>query len=328
MKELVIGDPFLVQLNVTTRCLFECDYCYLSEFKKGKPQSISVSRAIFFLEKFREYHEEYGLKVELNITGGDLWLYPEVEKLLDYVCKSPFIVKRGLMINSLWWEKSRKLITDYHKYINGIQLNIDSINASDTDIPFLQSLGINCYVKVMLSRSENYWNNQIRKLKKILIKFPGLKVSVDRFCPLSEQQLLNTCTTSEMIKKVKLLQKLGASVFVTDDPLISAYLNQGQNIDKDCVTGCAIPNGGTVLFPDGNIRLCARLPQINSGFNWKNFNLIDYINKFQDIRSMRKCRDCSLFQICNGGCPATSYFLHRKMSTDINCLKTYGNVLY
>lgn len=93
----------------------------------------------------------------------------------------------------------------------------------------------------------------------------------------------------------------------------------------DEMRGCIIPNGGLAVFPSGDIKLCARIPQFETGFNIKNFNLIKYIQGFRYIKNeiKKNCSGCNFEELCDGGCVATSYNVAKKITNDAQCMKNH-----
>jgi MoaA/NifB/PqqE/SkfB family radical SAM enzyme len=87
METVTIGDPFVVQINLTTRCTLRCPYCYL---RNTKVSSIDINSLKLFLLKFKKWTQDYNFQLHINLTGGDLWLYPEIKEICEFCIPPKF----------------------------------------------------------------------------------------------------------------------------------------------------------------------------------------------------------------------------------------------
>ncbi|MBI2310448.1 SPASM domain-containing protein [Candidatus Collierbacteria bacterium] len=326
ITDVVLGNPYLVQVNLLTDCIYRCDYCYLKELRDHKEQFLPLSRLKKFIKKFAVYKKLYGLELCLNLTGGDLWLHPEIGEVFNFVSLSPIVVKVGLMINSLWSDKSRDLILEIKPKLSSVQLNIDALLNREEDLVWLSNQGIRRSVKILLSQNRSYFQTQLITLKSLVKADPNLRVAVDRLCPVGVDQIGDVVNLESSLEMIDEIRNIVGSTYIEDDPLLLAVLidkkvlPEDQNFDES-LRGCAIPGGGTVIFPDGSIKLCARIPDFSTGFEIENFDLIKYVTKFSKVKKVyRKCSSCKLQTNCLGGCPASSYIANGyKIGADINC---------
>jgi radical SAM protein with 4Fe4S-binding SPASM domain len=265
------------------------------------------------------------LEINVTLTGGDLWLHPEYESIIRETAERDFVNRIVLMTNSLWHKEARRVIKKVKKKLARVHLNIDaySKDSHDEDIEFLLNEGISVGVKVLLSKNNAYFESQIKILERLAKKYPNLKVAVDRLCPIEKTQLGQVVVGSEMQKMLKRVKSIGAK-FITEDPLLAAE-RKIIECREDDLTGCPIPNGALTLYPDGKVRLCARIPDFETGFTIDNFDLLDYVKKMDWVVKARTkgCEGCPLLARCRGGCPATSFIYNGdKVGRDINCLLT------
>ncbi len=323
--EISIGNPFIIQFNLLKRCIFNCPYCYLKHQRSDAIFLFSDYKKFF--DKLDKYNKEYGLTYKLNITGGDIWYHPEINKILKFSFDKKYVIKIALLINSLWHKDSKKIVLSIKDKIGLIQLNIDSKNLFD-DIGFLDKNNIKSAIKIFLSKDEKYFQKQIKILKSVIEKNQKIIISLDRLCPIDNNQKKEMLSNSELIKKIVFLQRITKNLISVDDPLLKSLIYDKINTKfKIGLKGCIIPNGGVAIYPNGDIKLCSRIPSFQTGFNTRNFELVKYINKYISIRQnrLKKCCKCEYFDSCQGGCPATSYYLTKKFQ-DINCLnKKNGN---
>lgn len=329
-RTVVIGSPYLLQFNLLTACEYSCSYCYLSDLRNKKGSHLLRAKDYKrFISKFGEYSSKYHVEISVNITGGNIWLHPEIGEILDHTYSQPFINNFGLMVNDLSYKDSRKMVESVKSKLDIVQLNIDSLSSGSDDVAFLQEMGVRSCVKIMLSNSKNYLTFQTQILEDLLSRFKSLLVSFDRLCPVYVEQFGNVLETGGMLKVINSINTQYPGRVVTNDPLIKAYLMTGASTDfnsKEDLSGCVIPNSGLSIYPDAAIKLCARIPGFETGFDIDNFDLISYIEKYSALLNKRKegCEVCRYFLFCQGGCPATSFLSKERIfARDINCLLEY-----
>lgn len=322
-----MGSPYLLQFNLLTDCIFNCGYCYLSELRKKHEKSLSFDSYKKFIDRFSRYFIDHGIEIRIDLTGGDLWLHKDIEKIVSYTYELPYVSSIGLMINSLWHPGAKNIILKIKDKIASIQLNVDALTNRADDLIWLSKHGIRMSIKIMISKDKNYFRAQLRTLDQLRKKVPNLHVAVDRLCPVSVEQVNEVAPLTETIEMVKEVVKRDPNLFVGEDPLLLAVLRKrgivkSDELEGDCLTGCAIPSGGLVIFPDGSIKLCARIPSFDTGLNVETFDLFEYIKKYSNLsKKDEKCDSCTLGSSCQGGCPATSFLANGgRFGRDINCL--------
>lgn len=99
---IILGSPYLIPVNLLTEYIYKCNYCYLKKLRVGNGCYLMFNDYKRFLDKFRIYHEDYGLNVRVDLTGGDLWLYPKYNQIIKETVTRDYVSEIGLMINSLW----------------------------------------------------------------------------------------------------------------------------------------------------------------------------------------------------------------------------------
>lgn len=321
-KQVLIANPYYVQLHLLKDCIFNCSYCYLKNCEDGS--RLKVNQIKKLLRQFTTYYQNYGLQTHINLTGGDIWLYQNLERILELLDKLPAVISYSLLINSLWHKKSMTLIKKYRQKISLVQLNIDALRKRPDDLTFFEQNKLRCVVKIMLSRNEPYYRQQLNTLKMLIKIHPEMQVSVDRLCPISANQANQTLSTVELKQKLHEILAITKNIFIVDDPLLKSYLLTERLLKtspENAWTGCVIPSGGLAIYPNGQVKLCARLPIIDTGFTIDNFVLDQYIEGFASIRQQQlaPCPKCKYKNACQGGCPATSYIDKRIITKDKQC---------
>ncbi|MEK9147489.1 MAG: SPASM domain-containing protein [Patescibacteria group bacterium] len=321
VQEIYIANPFVVQIHLNKKCFLGCSYCYLRNIKDSYINTEHVKKFLANLNLLAKRHK---FNLHINLTGGDLFFHPKIDQICQDIYHIPSVGSISLMVNTLWHKKAYKIVLALKDKLDAIQVNIDVISSRIDDVKFLKENNIKTVVKVMLAKN-NDMNQQVEIAKKIQEINPGILVGVDRFCPQSAGDRKYMLSRQELVKAIKRLKK-EFFLFITDDPLVESIINKPSDIvdiDQNVMRGCIIPNGGLAIFPDGKIKLCARIPQFETGFNIKNFNLIKYIQTFKHVSGMvkEKCAGCNFIQLCNGGCVATSYSLIDNFTRDAQCMK-------
>lgn len=315
-NKLFLGSPYLIQFNLLTQCPNHCDYCYLKQLGSKR---LSLSDVEKFLNKFKEISQKYKLKLNINLLGGDLWLHPEIDKIIKFLFEQENVKGISICVNNLWSSEGKSLILKYKDKINVVQLNIDSLEGRQDDIIFLEKHIIPAGVKIMLSKYHNI-KRRIRIAKRFIKLNPDLKIFITRLCPQNKEELRHVMEFGDLLDITSEL-KNNFKNFSTEDPLVKTLIGKSYNISEDCIQGCLIPNGGLTVFPDKTIKICARIPSFKTGFTINNFDFIKYLKAFSYISRIRKqCDRCKFFESCQGGCLATSYIKYNGFDRDIHCL--------
>jgi len=263
-------------------------------------------------------------------------MHSEIEKICNFVYSQKFISKISLLINDLNYKKAKEIILGLKDKIDVVQVNLALMSERKEDLAFLAENDIKSVVKLMLSKSVDI-SNQIKIANSLKEAHPGLLISIDRFCPLNRSDYKNVLSLDSFLRVIRKIKLIFGSSFITDDPVIKtiSYLEaksnkRARNLDLvglNCISGCIVPNGGFAVYPDGDIKLCSRMSGFNTGFNVDNFDLLEYLKKFYYIQEIRKnnCGKCKLFNLCLGGCIATSYAKNNLINKDAHCLENLSH---
>lgn len=323
-QKICIANPFIVQIHLNKKCSLKCSYCYL---RGVGDDYLSFTDLNFFLNSFNPFFKKHKLFLAVSIVGGDLFFHPDVYKICQYVYKKESVKHISLLVNTLWHKDAYKIILMLKNKLDAVQVNTDVIESRVEDIKFLKDNNVKTIVKIMLAKN-NDTERQVKIAKRLRKINPKILVSVDRFCAQSESEYKNVLSRKELFDVIEKLKK-EFSLFITDDPLVKSFLaKKARHVnDNQCnaMQGCIIPSGGLAVFPSGDIKLCARIPQFETDFNIKNFNLIKYIQRFRYVKNeiKKNCSGCNFEELCDGGCVATSYNLAKKFTNDAQCVKNH-----
>ena len=318
--EIAIGSPYVVQFNLTNRCILNCAYCYLKSANLKPNSFLEFSQFQSMIAKLAKASSIYGFDLQVNLTGGDLWLYPKAERILTLLENEPRVTGIGLMLNNLWHPKAKKYLKIVKSKLTIIQLNIDTLGNRSEDISYLIDSNIRTAIKILISNDKTYFQKQCNEAKGLLKKHPKLLISFDRLTPSDSTQVKNL--SSEPLYKQQLykIKQIAGKNLITDDPFSSCHTKIPKT-PSDSVYGCAIPFSGITVFPDSTIKICARIPQYDTKFDTQNFEFEKYIKKFNHLHQLKskKCQGCVFKTFCSGGCPATSFIISKKITRDIHC---------
>lgn len=318
--EIAIGSPYVAQFNLTNRCILDCAYCYLKSANIKTNSFLEYQQFQDMINKLVQASSSYNFDIQINLTGGDLWLYPEIERVLILLKNNPKVTGVGLILNNLWYPNAKKYIKIIKPKVTIVQINIDTIANRPKDIAYLIKNNIRTAVKILISNDQEYFQKQCQIAKTLLKKHPKVLISFDRLTPSDSTQIKNLSSESLYKQQLYEIKQIAGKNLITDDPYSSCHLKITES-SSDSVYGCAIPFSGITIFPDGSIKICARIPQFDTKFNIHNFEFEKYLKKFSHLNEQKskKCLECVFKEICSGGCPATSYVISNKISKDNHC---------
>jgi len=105
--ELWINNEVLVQLNITARCPLNCEFCYIKQ-KYGN-EDLDFYKILRLLNNLEKYYDEYGISYRVNLTGRDIFYYPELEKLLYFLRDNDSVIAIDPLLNTFWKEEYKKV---------------------------------------------------------------------------------------------------------------------------------------------------------------------------------------------------------------------------
>jgi len=274
---LWLNKEYVVQLNLTGSCPFNCDFCYIKYNYSNV--NLEFHRILHLWKNLRMYSKKLGIFYRVNMTGGDVFLYPEWKKVARFLSKEKSVKFVDPLINSFYQrEEYKDLLKILKNKISFVQFNLDVV--TEDDLISVERIGKKAVIKISLYKGK--FKRDLIKAKKLVEKFPNtLYVSADLIIPQPHVSrkvnnlsiLKNIGEIKTMVNKLK--KEFGKSFWVRHP--ILAYLAHKERYF------CPLPFGGVYVFPDGSISLCPRYPHLKSGFTVENFDLLKYVSKFQDL---------------------------------------------
>jgi MoaA/NifB/PqqE/SkfB family radical SAM enzyme len=274
MSEIEINDPYLVQLNTTGKCPYNCKPCYMSRYRS---LFLTIEDIMKLWENLKKYHCEVGISYEVILTGGDLFYHPHWRHVLRYLCEEKSVSAIEPLLNKFWTLEDAHFLFRFKDKISRVQLNLDAV--SEQDIEVCREHDVVAVVKVALGKSP--MKQSIDKALNLVDKYDDVVVGVDIIVDVERNAY--ELSLEEINREVERLRRIFGKKFVSTDPLV----------DQDSI--CMIPFAGLTVYPDRNIRLCAHFPNIATTFTIDNFDLIEYVKRYYDLTiKARRIRGCPL----------------------------------
>lgn len=134
--------------NITSKCNYHCKFCNRIEYYN----EIKLDECFFIVDKLKEL----GIK-KITLTGGEIFLYKNLQSLIDYIYNKDIIVSiltNGLLI-------TRKFLIDNNNKIFQIGLPIDTTSS---------------VIQERMGRIENHLNNTLNIIN--IIRNEKLKYNI------------------------------------------------------------------------------------------------------------------------------------------------------
>jgi len=141
-----INKEYLIQLNLTGKCPYNCDFCYM---KCHRNNFLSLAQIKKLWNNLRKYYKEEGVEYRVNITGGDVFFHPEWREIAKFIAEEKSIVAVDPLLNRIWKEEDKELFTILGNKITFVQFNSDAVK--DSDIQAVKDIGKTVVLKISLS---------------------------------------------------------------------------------------------------------------------------------------------------------------------------------
>ena len=164
------------QIHLTTNCQNNCLHCYYRELPHNKT-SFEINDLLYLLENIRKQANRLKLPVRVDFTGGDPFLYNELETVLKKCIdlKIPY----GFKCNPEFFLNPSENIFSLVKKSSGVSLSIDGLREThdkfrqkgsfDTTLKAIQTIkNSGIQLKVGTTISKNNVNNLIPLINFLL----------------------------------------------------------------------------------------------------------------------------------------------------------------
>lgn len=315
---------------LSSECNLNCSFCIRHTAKK---EVMPLQNAIKALEKISS---EYS-NVQLIISGGEPFLYPNFDEIIEYACtrfRSVYINTNGTQCNS-----KISFLTRFADKIT-VQVSIDgdvySHNSMRGDGVYEEamrniSLMKENNIRIVVSSSVNKENN--KSLKNIIPELELNRVDLWKISPIQAftkaeyEKNLSVTEWNDFVDDILKYSKL--RVFISKLFDFSIYEKIEKKYGKEYLSQKVVSNCGSAknkfyVYPDFEVYPCTCLTDYAAG------NVIkDSISQIKEnLRNIEQlffpknsiCKECKWLYLCNGGCQGYSYhFYHDLGMGDIRC---------
>ncbi len=270
-----LNKEYLIQLNLTGKCPLNCEFCYIGPYKD---KNLTLKQIKNLWKNLRKYYKEGDIVYRVNLTGGDIFYHKEWKEICTFLSKEDSVVAVDPLINRFWKPEHNMLLNILNEKINYVQMNSEVVKEEDIVAARMK----NKKVVLKFSLYKGNCKKDINKLKNLADKFDNIIVSIDviipqKNCCLDEKNyLLNNY--NEMKEKIKKLK----NIFGKKLWLLSTIMK--RELKKE-IYYCPVPFAGTYIMPDGKIVPCSRYSHLDTGFTIENFDLFQYVKKFNKLTS-------------------------------------------
>jgi len=277
--ELWINNEVLVQLNVTAKCPLNCEFCYIKQ-KYGN-EDLSFYKILKLWNNLKKYYDEYGITYRVNITGGDIFYYPELEKLLYFLKDNDSVTAVDPLLNTFWNEEHKRLLNIVIDKITYIEFNVLLVKDSDIEYAYDNTKWV--VLKYPLYKGNT--KKMLYKVVNLMKKWENVILAFDWIIPQSKEFVEYTYIkdikggVEEAKRVIEILEREG----LKDRVLPLFCIVEREVFGRTYLCGVGIQN--IYVMPDGKIVPCSRYPWLDTGFTIDNFDLFEYFSKFNKLIS-------------------------------------------
>ena len=143
--------PELIDLKITNMCEHGCPFCYMNATKDGEHAKLSFLKTI--VSQFARPSDAYYHRCEFSIGGGNILLYPDLDKLFAYMHSRGHIVNVTIKADDVSKIlEDERLLELFDKYVNGIGVSVLDV----TDIEKINALYDHTSTKSDFTLSKKY----------------------------------------------------------------------------------------------------------------------------------------------------------------------------
>ncbi|MFX0136184.1 MAG: radical SAM/SPASM domain-containing protein [Candidatus Hodarchaeota archaeon] len=315
--------------EITNLCNLKCKHCYIFNEEGFICKDLSFDEVKVILRKVTEH----GIN-NLVLSGGEPFLRTDLFKILDYAknCSIESIVinSNGILLNN---SKNLNRIKKRLNFITAIVISLDG--ATDHTHDYIRGSGQFINLIKILRKISSYelplginvtigkWNLQeFNDFFMIYDKFNAFYMNFGLFIPMGngleiKDQLLSSTECVNLIRLAKEKKDSGYNVDLCSFPYSNLV---SKDISGYC---CNIFTDFITITARGDVIPCI-MYDFNCGSLLGSDNSLDEILNhplaqiFRDPSKLKekmkgKCRDCSEFIICKGGCNLLTLSLKNDM---------------
>lgn len=324
-----------LQLHITGNCNLRCRHCYIDEHCMDMSYRDIKSVLKQFDELVQHLRKQSREKVvaHVHITGGELFLHPDIHKILWLLWRFRNKYRYGIMSNGTLLN-SRNLLLIKRLNLKAFQVSLDGNKETHDDIR-----GIGNFEKVLYAldqladweiparvsftaNKENF--RQFPQVAEICREHHVLTLWSDRYIPFDLHSKIHPLDKADMIEYVAILQRERVNA---ENQRCGLYVQNYRALQflgsGDSPYSCQAGDSLVTVDEYGNIFPCRRLP-INCGNTHTTSILKVYIysDVFKSLRQQGisgKCKTCEHSETCKGGERCFTYAISKKVDIPDPC---------
>jgi len=313
-----------VYLHVTDRCNLKCSYCF-NEYHRKNFFDLSFNEWKIIINKIKD---SIGTLV---ITGGEPFLYKDLNRLIKYILKTCKNIRIECFTNgNINFTKNNKENFETISLIDKLNISCDNVTNDDHERLGFSMLIFENNIKWILENgfgSKTSINSVISKGKLSLVKSvqeyaynKGLEFIFAIHLPKNKGDRNNMLSISDYKKIIK------------EDFLKTKNVIKAENIPY--TVKCSASSAIISVDSHGNCYPCQNFhfPEFKMGnllthsFEDINNSNISKLLKNHHILKVEGCKDCELRFVCGGGCLADTYKIHGRIDVKPEIMCPYYKI--
>lgn len=314
-----LSAPITITWEITAACNIACVHC-LSASGRRRPRELKTPEALALVDEFAEMQV-----FQIHFGGGEPFIYPGIWQVLARCTERNLVMcisTNGTLITADRAKRLKQFDPLYFQVSldGGTEHTNDRIRGQGVFKRALRGLELlaaenhSLTVNSVLTR---YSFAELDRLYDIAASF-GSKLRVTRLRPSGRGQDVwaDLHPTQEQYREFTGWLIEHPDVLTADSFFhLNAFGNKLAGLDV-----CGAATATCCICPEGEVYPCAffQAPEFEAGnlherpFKeiWQDSLLFDYYRKMGG----GACTGCGQYSTCHGGCPATKWFVHQKLS--------------
>jgi len=319
-----MDDTFHIQWHITNFCNLRCKHCYQNDFIDKENIPFEYFKKTF--ENIEDFLKEKNKKLVIDLTGGEIFLYPEWKKVLEMVSLSKFVKKIGIITNGfLLNSQTIKYLMNFPQ----IEIKISTEGINEEIYEFYRGKGnFEKFINILEKMKENNFDKtlmwtitetnsyQIDEFFDFCKKYNFSKFIVERFIPWGngskiKNEVIKLNTWINVINE--LFEKCDIEFNIDLIHLYRGFMvergEKGNFLYGAC---CVVGKDGLAIMPNADVFPCRRFPlkignllQQKLSDIWENSYVLNLIRERENLKGI--CKKCKIKE-CSG-CRALAYSL-------------------
>ncbi|MCW5213545.1 radical SAM protein [Desulfobulbus sp. TB] len=308
----------IFQWHITNRCNLRCLHCYQTTYDDVAELSLAQIEEV--LEQFADFRRQYPQQgsLHLTITGGEPFLFPHIDVLIEKVSQSPQIknyslLSNGHCINAATLQLLKKYPPAYVQIsLDGTKKNHEAIRGAGSFDKAVQGIKQLVAAKIRTTVSFTATKKNYKDFLRLSFLCNRLNINhlwTDRVIPdLSDKERLSLGPVE--VRKYLWLLRLAFFINllhpVTQNRISAVRALQFLALPFRKPYRCSAGRNLLAIMPDGDVYPCRRMERKVGNLFESSLSTIYISNYFlvrlrEDYTSIRGCEGCKHERICRGG---------------------------